>query len=464
MISPFKEVFIRYKQLLDLDIDSNDFRNIISLNGFYFLIKMVRMGKMKGGKNDKKSYKLLENYNNLLEQFGRLKNGQMAAKVLIRIGDLYKDLMNHNKAMENYNLALKLFHDEEDSWGEAFTLESMGNLWKSAKVYSEARKFYQQSLESFQVIGSLEMERTILNRISGCYLAEGSLEDAIDVHKKIDELPLNVAQFFINQVHIKRLLNEIEGIRPTKTQTLTLICYVSLLIFSELITTYFTTSGGIILQVILITCLVINSTLTRSVRFSYLLQAMILLPLIRIMSLSIPVIELQPIYWLAIMSIPVFVAIGILMQSQYLSKSMVGLNLRNLPLQIVVGLTGLCFGFVEYLILQPEALIPDLSLVNVIFAGSIVMISTGFMEEIVFRGIIQRNAENIMGKIWGIIFTSVLFVALNISWKSPIDLLFIFGVSACYGYIFQRTRSILGVSISHGLCNVLLFIILPFFL
>lgn len=422
------------------------------------------MDKMSDGNNDKSSYRLLENYNNLLEQFGKLKNGHMAAKVLIRIGDLYKDLMNHGKAMENYNLALKLFHDEDDTWGEAFTLESIGNLWKNAKMYSEARKFYQQSLENFQVIGNLEKEKNILNRISGCYLAEGSIEEAINVHKKIDELPLDVAQFFINQVHIKRLLNEIDGIRPTKTQSLTLICYILILTFSELITTYYMTSWGIIIHVILITGLVINSTLTKSVKFSYLLQAMILLPLIRIMSLSIPVMELEPLYWLVIMSIPVFVAIRILMQSQYLNKKMIGLNTRYLPLQLLVGLTGIGFGFVEYFILQPTALIPDLSLVNVIFAGSIVIISTGLLEELVFRGIIQKNAENIMGKTWGIIFTSSLFVGFNISWNSPLDLLFIFGISLCYGYIFQKTRSILGISISHGLCNVVLFIILPFFL
>ena len=224
------------------------------------------------------------------------------------------------------------------------------------------------------------------------------------------------------------------------------------------------TSWGIILHVILITALVINSTLTKSVKFSYLLQAMILLPLIRIMSLSIPVMELEPLYWLILMSVPVLVAVWMLMQSQCLSKKMVGLNTRNLPLQLLVGLTGLGFGFVEYLILQPAALVSNLSPVSVIFAGSIVMISTGLLEELVFRGIIQRNAENIMGKIWGIIFTSLLFVGFNISWNSPLDLIFIFGVSTCYGYIFQKTRSILGISISHGLCNVVLFIILPFFL
>lgn len=412
--------------------------------------------------NDKNSYELLESYNKLLERFGNLKNGRMAARVLIKIGDVYKGLMNHENAIENYNLALKLFHDEKDTWGEAFTLKSIGNLWKMEKVYSEARKFYQQSFEKFQIIGNLEMEKNILKLISACYQAEGSIEDAINIHKKISELPLNSAQFFINQINIKRLLNEANNARPTKIQSLVLICYIMVVIFSELMITYHWTSGGIILQVFLITGLVISSTLTKSTKFSYLLQAMILLPLIRIMGLSIPVIELEPLYWLTIMAIPIMVAIWILMQSQHISKETVGLNIGNLPLQLLVGLTGIGFGFVEYLILRPTALIPNLDPINIIFASLIAIISTGLMEELIFRGIIQRNAENIMGKIWGIIFTSILFTSFNISWNSPIDIIFIFAVSLCYGYIFQKTRSILGVSISHGICNAVLFIILPF--
>lgn len=413
---------------------------------------------------DKDSYELLESYNKLLEKFGNLKSGSMAARLLIKIGDIHKSLTDYGKARENYSLALKLFNDEEDIWGEAFTLRSIGNIWKMEKVYSEARKYYQESLKRFQKVGNLEMEKNILRLISGCYQAEGAIEDAIKIHTKISELPLNSAQFFINQINIKRLINEINNIRPTKTQSSILICYIVILIFSEVVTTYDMTSWGIGLQVLLITCLVINSTLTKSTKFSYLLQAMVLLPLIRIMSLSIPVIELEPLYWLALMAIPIMAAIWILMQSQHISREMAGLNAKNLPLQILVGLTGLGFGFVEYLIFQPTAFIPDLNPVNIVFASSIIIFSTGLLEELVFRGIIQRNAENIMGKIWGIIFTSVLFTGFNISWNSSMDIIFIFAVSTCYGYVFQKTRSILGISISHGLCNVLLFIILPFFL
>ena len=69
-----------------------------------------------------------------------------------------------------------------------------------------------------------------------------------------------------------------------------------------------------------------------------------------------------------------------------------------------------------------------------------------------------------MGSILGIIFASILFTILNIDWNSPLNIIFIFLISLYYGYIFQKTRSILGIGISHGLCNVTLFILIPFLL
>lgn len=413
-------------------------------------------------RNSQNQYKLLENYKESLEQFGKLKSGHMAAKILLKIGDLYKDLNNHQDAMENYNLALKLNRDEKNIEGEALTLKSIGNLWNMGKEYSEARSFYQQSLRKYQMTGNSKMERKVSKLISNCYQAEGALEDAIKVLEDVNKQPLAPQQFFLNQFKIKVLTNKISNIKPTKIQSLMLLGYLLVLIAAEFVNNYYSTSGGIILQVLIIVSLIISSTLTKSHKFSYFLQSLILLPLIRIMGISIPVMEIEPLYWLVIMACPILVAVVILMRSQHIGIRLVGLNTQKLALQLSVGLTGLFFGLMEYLIIKPAAIIPKLDIMNFIFASLIVIISTGLLEELVFRGIIQRNAENIMGKIWGIIFVSILFTALNAGWNSTMEIIFIFGVSLFYGYIFQKTRSIVGISISHGLCNVVLFLFLPF--
>jgi len=63
----------------------------------------------------------------------------------------------------------------------------------------------------------------------------------------------------------------------------------------------------------------------------------------------------------------------------------------------------------------------------------------------------------------GLLYTSLLFTALHIGWNSFYDLIFVFSVALFYGYTFQKTRSIVGVTLSHGISNTFLFLIIPFY-
>lgn len=411
---------------------------------------------------DQDPYRTLESYQRSLEFFSKFKSSSKAAKKLLDIGQIYRDLGDHEKAIENYNVAYRLYKDDNDILGEAKALKLIADLYKMENSYSEARRYYERVLKRFQAIKDNQMEQNILALISSCYQAEGALNDAINTEKMIGELDLNSESKKQVQLNIHRLKKKVVDVWPTRNQSYLLIFYVIMMIIGELIITYYSLSAGIIFQVILMIFLIINSTYTDSQRFSYLLQAMILLPLIRIMSSIIPLSGIQPIYWLLIMFLPILIAIVVLMQSQNINRRSIGFISGDLPFQLGFGCTGLFLGYVEYQIIQPTALIPSLNLINIIFAGVIIFISTGVIEEIIFRGIIQRNAENLIGKLWGVIFASVMFTILSIGWNSLTDLTFIFLVSMFYGYVFQKTRSILGVAISHGLCNVVLFIILPF--
>ncbi len=100
---------------------------------------------------------------------------------------------------------------------------------------------------------------------------------------------------------------------------------------------------------------------------------------------------------------------------------------------------------------------------NLIFASIILIISTGLAEEILFRGIIQKNAENVFGAAIGLLYTSLLFTALHIGWNSFYDLIFVFSVAIFYGYVFLKSKSIIGITLSHGISNTFLFLIVPFY-
>jgi membrane protease YdiL (CAAX protease family) len=190
---------------------------------------------------------------------------------------------------------------------------------------------------------------------------------------------------------------------------------------------------------------------------------MMALPIIRIIGLSIPLLQIPTLYWFPIIAIPLFATSYTIIKAQGLNRRNVGLIWGNLPLQLLIASTGILLGCIEYTILQPKPLIPVLNLETLIFASIILIISTGFAEELLFRGILQKNSQNVLGPLYGLLYTALLFTALHIGWNSIYDLIFVFIVGLFYGIAFYKTKSILGTTLSHGISNTFLFLIVPFY-
>ena len=158
----------------------------------------------------------------------------------------------------------------------------------------------------------------------------------------------------------------------------------------------------------------------------------------------------------------------------------VGLNLKRLPIQLPIILTGLVFGVAEYFILvelpaMPIAetlglstqslsvpLIEEFTLRAVWLPALIFLTCTGFVEELIFRGVLQRSAVALWGW-WGIVYISLIFAILHIGFLSWVDVIFVLSVAIFFGWVVKRTGSLLGVSLSHGITNVMLYLVAPFF-
>jgi len=249
---------------------------------------------------------------------------------------------------------------------------------------------------------------------------------------------------------------------------------------AEFVSTYFDIMLGILIHMIFLFSLMIFSSLIyrESIRtrayslrrawqiedMSYMLNSLILIPLIGIIRFSMPLKIFESIYWFIIIGIPLMVAIILLIRYMKMHLQDIGF-VSNFPLiQFFIALTGILFGFFEYMILKPEALIDELIVMNLIIPGFILLIFTGLLEELTFRGIVQTRAEGVMGKNASLLFSSVLFMLMHIGFKSAPDLIFVFLVGLFYGYVFQRTRNIWGITLSHGITNIILFLIAPFFM
>lgn len=241
--------------------------------------------------------------------------------------------------------------------------------------------------------------------------------------------------------------------------------YLLVITCAELLTAYLTKAGIALHAVILFTLLVhAASEAGRNKHLSHFLMALVLAPLIRILSLSMPATIFSRISWFLIVSIPLFIATVVCIVLQALQPEDVGLftpHRKHIPLEASVIILAVPFGILEYHILKPAPLPMGSQITNVIVASLILVLCTGFLEELAFRGVIQANAIQLMSKWRGILIVSTIFGVLHIGNLALLDCLLAFSVGFIYSVVREQTGSIYGISISHGIINIILFLVAP---
>jgi len=263
---------------------------------------------------------------------------------------------------------------------------------------------------------------------------------------------------------------EQETTRGAKTVTthlfLIALSYLLLVAGAELLTTY-AAEWGITFHAVILFALLIHSALILKAdpEISQLLLALILAPLIRILSLSMPVAQFSYIAWFSIISIPVYITIFTCVYLQHIKPRDIGLALpevKHLPLELSMIVIAVPVGILEYYILKPGILVEP-RLEALIVPVLIMVVCTGFLEELAFRGLMQYHATRTMG-FAGIIFISALFGALHIGNLTIFDVLLAGSIGFIYALVVRKTGSLYGVSRSHGIINTTLFLLAPAYL
>ena len=240
------------------------------------------------------------------------------------------------------------------------------------------------------------------------------------------------------------------------------IAYIAFIVFAEAVTSFVDPVYGFSLHsLILVSLLVLYSLKHGGNPSSKLYLSLSLAPLIRIISLSMPLTIFPRYVGYIVVYIPVLVATVATMRVQGIGFKDAGITFKRPVEQAVIALTGIPIGFVDYLILRPEPLAPGLSFWGLTFLALALLLSTGLVEELVFRGIMQRYAVEALGEKLGLIGVALVFTSLHIGWLSILDLAFIFCIGLFYGFSTLRTGNIVGVSLSHGITNVVLFMVAP---
>lgn len=240
------------------------------------------------------------------------------------------------------------------------------------------------------------------------------------------------------------------------------LVYLLAITLAEVITTTVAPLWGIITHITVLVVAILHSALVSRQPQQQFLLSLALVPLVRIISLSMPLGNIPQIWWFPIIYAPLLIAAIVVVRLLGLRAKDIGLSFRLFKVQLLLILSGFAIGVAEYFILKPEPAVSELSWQVIWLPALIFLLSTGLVEEFIFRGVLQCTAGGLLGR-WGLVYVSFIFAILHTGFLSWIDVVFVFVVALFFSWVVKKTRSLLGVTLSHGIANSVLYLIAPFF-
>jgi len=193
-------------------------------------------------------------------------------------------------------------------------------------------------------------------------------------------------------------------------------------------------------------------------------QALMLLPILRLVNLSMPILFTTTLYTFIFVYGPLIVPLGIIVANRN-SFEQVGLTTKNFLIYSFLSIPlGFLLGLGEYLTIGTGYLIPDLSIQNLLKLTIIMVFFVGLVEELIFRSILQTRLEQALSSREALVLSSILFGLMHSGYGTYYEMFYTGFVGLFIGFAFYKTRSLPFVVILHGLVNVFLFGILPHYL
>lgn len=233
------------------------------------------------------------------------------------------------------------------------------------------------------------------------------------------------------------------------------------IIIAELLLFSGSIRGGMSLHFLFLVSIPLIIPMIRDRQAVYALQALMLLPLLRLINVSMPISE-APLLLFVVVYIPLLIPVYLLIRHQGLTDVQLGIVYERLAAYIPMGIVlGVLLGAGEYLILGSSYLIPGLPEPFILVFASVIFLYVGLIEELIFRSLIQTKLEGLFGLTPGLLAASLLFGVMHSIYGEITEMAYIFAVGIILGYLFQRTRSLPLVAVAHGIANIVLFVLLP---
>lgn len=209
----------------------------------------------------------------------------------------------------------------------------------------------------------------------------------------------------------------------------------------------------------------LSNMFVKDIKVYRIYQALMLLPILRLVNLSMPVFFTTTLYTYVFVYSPLLIPLIIIVTHQRYSLEQVGITAKHLLGYTILSIPlGFLLGLGEYLIIRPHYLIPDLSIGNLLKLTIIMVFFVGLTEELIFRSVLQTRLEEVLDAREALIIASILFGFMHSGYGTSYEILYTGFVALFIGFAFYKTRSLPFIAIMHGFINVFLFGILPYYL
>jgi membrane protease YdiL (CAAX protease family) len=219
--------------------------------------------------------------------------------------------------------------------------------------------------------------------------------------------------------------------------------------------------AGALMHMVILSGLYCSSSYYRQDDIHKLYLALSLAPLTRIINLSLPPFPLHPVFYYFLAGVPMLVGAYLVAQEIGFSFSKAFLGSESF-IQVIGGYClGVIIGLMNYLLFRPQIVAPGYEELPFLIVSFTVLIGSGFLEELLFRGILYRAAVETLGQQVGWQYSSLIYASLQLGRFSAGAVLIALVSALVLANFVRRQDSLIGAGIAHAIANICLFFVGP---
>jgi membrane protease YdiL (CAAX protease family) len=182
--------------------------------------------------------------------------------------------------------------------------------------------------------------------------------------------------------------------------------------------------------------------------------------IIRLLNFTLPLGDLSPLFAQAVIALPLTLSGMVFVWLFNRPGFLLIFKWRLTPTYLLLVGLGSIVGLVLFQFKQPARLTWNTPLL-LFFYLFVLVVAMAFLEEWLFRGIMQTVLSNLLGKNFAGFVVALVYTILHINQGTWIFVLLMFVFALGLGWLRNKSESLTQVFLVHGAANLVFFLILP---